>query len=36
MISPNGMKDYEEIIEDYGDEGRVALFLKNDDVVNMI
>jgi hypothetical protein len=30
------MKEYEEIIEDYGDKGRVALLLKNNDVVNMI
>ena len=36
IISPNGIKDYEEVIEDYGDEGRITVFLNNDDLVAMI
>jgi HJR/Mrr/RecB family endonuclease len=36
IISRHGIKDYEEVIEDYSDKKQVALFLSDDDLVKMI
>ncbi len=36
IISRQGIKDYEEVIEDYSDKKQVALFLSDDDLVKMI
>jgi hypothetical protein len=36
IISRQGVKDYEEIIEDYSDEGQIILFLSDDDLTKII
>ncbi len=36
IISRQGVKDYEEVIEDYSDVGRITLFLSDDDLTKMI
>lgn len=36
IISRRGIKDYEEVIEDYSDKGQIALFLSDDDLVKMV
>ena len=36
IISRHGIKDFEEVIEDYSDKKQVALFLSDDDLVKMI
>jgi len=36
IVSRRGIKDWEEVIEDYGGEGKVILFLDDNDLVAMI
>ncbi|HVB20647.1 MAG TPA: restriction endonuclease [Ktedonobacteraceae bacterium] len=36
IISRQGLKDYEEVVEDFSDNGQIALFLSDDDLVKMI
>ncbi len=36
IISRQGIKDYEEALEDYADKKQVALFISDDDLVKMI
>jgi hypothetical protein len=36
IISRYGVKDYEETIEDYSEEGRVILYLSDEDLIAMI
>ncbi len=36
IISRQGIKDYEEVVEDFSDKQQVALFLSDEDLVKMI
>lgn len=36
IISRQGIKDYEEALEDYSDKQQVALFLSDEDLIKMI
>jgi AbiJ N-terminal domain 4/Restriction endonuclease len=36
IISRHGIKDYEEVLEDYSSKNEVALFISDDDLVKMI
>ncbi len=36
IVSRRGIKDWEEVTEDYGDEGKVIVFLDDNDLIAMI